>query len=50
MKRPPNKAPADADAAGAITPVICYPVDTLPMPDMAGSMKPHVKQWNRPMR
>ncbi|QUJ76896.1 DUF1989 domain-containing protein [Sulfitobacter albidus] len=28
-------APADADARRAIPPVICYPVDTLPTPDMA---------------
>ena len=36
MKRTPqNHAPADADARMAIKPVICYPVDTLPPPDMA---------------
>lgn len=36
MKRTPeNKAPADADARQAVKPVICYPVDTLPKPDMA---------------
>ena len=36
MKRTPQiKAPVDADARRAIRPVICYPVDTLPMPDMA---------------
>ena len=36
MKRPPeNKAPADAEARKGLKPVICYPVDTLPMPDMA---------------
>lgn len=35
MKRTPeNKAPADAEARKHIKPVICYPVDTLPMPDM----------------
>ena len=31
---PQNQAPADADARMAIKPVICYPVDTLPPPDM----------------
>jgi uncharacterized protein YcgI (DUF1989 family) len=36
MKRTPQTpAPADADARRAIKPVICYPVDTLPAPDMA---------------
>jgi uncharacterized protein YcgI (DUF1989 family) len=36
MKRTPqNKAPADADTRMAAKPVICYPVDTLPMPNMA---------------
>jgi uncharacterized protein YcgI (DUF1989 family) len=36
MKRTPqSKAPVDADARRAVHPVICYPVDTLPMPDMA---------------
>ena len=36
MKRTPqNKAPVDADARRMISPVICYPVDTLPMPNMA---------------
>lgn len=35
MKHPPQrKIPADADARRAIKPVICYPVDTLPGPDM----------------
>jgi hypothetical protein len=35
MKRTPeNKAPADAEARKGAKPVICYPVDTLPMPDM----------------
>ena len=35
MKRTPqNQAPADADARRAIAPVICYPVDTLPRPDL----------------
>jgi len=29
-----SKVPADADARRAIKPVICYPVDTLPQPDM----------------
>lgn len=31
---PINTAPADADARRAIKPVICYPVDTLPPPEM----------------
>jgi uncharacterized protein len=36
MKRTPqNQAPADADARRAIKPVICYPIDTLPVPNMA---------------
>jgi uncharacterized protein YcgI (DUF1989 family) len=30
-----NTPPADADARRAVRPVICYPVDTLPQPDMA---------------
>ncbi len=30
-----NKTPADADARRAIKPVICYPVDSLPLPDMS---------------
>ena len=35
MKRTPeNKAPADAETRKGIKPVICYPVDTLPAPDM----------------
>jgi uncharacterized protein YcgI (DUF1989 family) len=35
MKRTPaNKAPTDAAARQAVQPVICYPVDTLPKPDM----------------
>jgi uncharacterized protein YcgI (DUF1989 family) len=35
MKRSPqSQAPADAGARRAVEPVICYPVDTLPMPDM----------------
>lgn len=29
------QVPADADARKAISPVICYPVETLPQPDMA---------------
>lgn len=29
------EAPADAEARRAVPPVICYPVDTLPQPDMA---------------
>jgi uncharacterized protein YcgI (DUF1989 family) len=32
---PQNKAPSDAHARRAIKPVICYPVQTLPQPDMA---------------
>ena len=32
---PKNNAPVDADDRRAIKPVICYPVDTLPPPDMA---------------
>ena len=35
MKRTPqNQTPEDANARKAIEPVICYPVDTLPPPDM----------------
>ena len=35
MKRTPqSKAPVDADARRAIKPVICYPIDTLPLPNM----------------
>ena len=35
MKRTPKtKAPADADARRAIKPVICYPIDTLPLPNI----------------
>lgn len=35
MKRTPqSEAPVDADARRAVQPVICYPVDTLPMPNM----------------
>ncbi|MGZ2258959.1 urea carboxylase-associated family protein [Roseobacter sp. A03A-229] len=30
-----SNAPADADARRAIAPVICYPTDTLPAPDMS---------------
>jgi len=30
-----NSPPADADARRAVRPVICYPVDNLPQPDMA---------------
>ncbi|MGA6927475.1 MAG: DUF1989 domain-containing protein, partial [Desulfosarcina sp.] len=32
---PQNQAPVDADHRRAIRPVICYPIDTLPPPDMA---------------
>ncbi len=36
MKRKPmTKAPENADSLKGIKPVICYPVDTLPSPDMA---------------
>lgn len=36
MKRiSPTPAPADAAARRAVRPVICYPADTLPAPDMA---------------
>lgn len=36
MKRKPHHpAPADGDERSAIEPVICYPVDTLPEPDLA---------------
>ncbi len=31
---PQTKAPEDADARKAAKPVICYPIDTLPQPDM----------------
>lgn len=35
MKRKPQtQPPVDADARRAITPVICYPIDTLPSPNM----------------
>ncbi len=35
MKYPPqNKAPKDAKARKDAQPVICYPIDTLPRPDM----------------
>jgi uncharacterized protein YcgI (DUF1989 family) len=30
-----TNAPQDADARRAVKPVICYPVDSLPQPDMA---------------
>jgi hypothetical protein len=30
-----NKAPADAEARKDVKPVICHPVDALPVPDMA---------------
>ncbi|HCY85249.1 MAG TPA: hypothetical protein DHV36_08960 [Desulfobacteraceae bacterium] len=32
---PQHNAPEDAKARKAVKPVICYPVDTLPLPDMA---------------
>ncbi|WP_204113534.1 urea carboxylase-associated family protein [Shimia biformata] len=34
-RNPAFHPPADADARRAVTPVICYPVETLPKPDMA---------------
>ena len=34
--RPEHPAPADAGARKALAPVICYPVETLPPPDLAG--------------
>lgn len=36
LSRPDHAAPADAAARRAIPPVICYPVETLPHPDVAG--------------
>ena len=30
-----NKAPVDADARKSVKPVICYAIDTLPLPDMS---------------
>ena len=33
-QNPQHQPPADARERKAITPVICYPVDTLPLPDM----------------
>ncbi len=33
--RPDFTAPPDAEARRAVAPVICYPVETLPMPDLA---------------
>ena len=36
--RPLSPAPADADARRAVAPVICYPVDALPRPDL-GAMR-----------
>ncbi|MDF2141464.1 DUF1989 domain-containing protein [Paenirhodobacter sp. CAU 1674] len=33
--RPDHSAPPDADARRAVPPVICYPVETLPQPDLA---------------
>ncbi len=35
MTRNPETAPKDADARRAVAPVICYPTDTLPQPDLA---------------
>jgi uncharacterized protein len=34
-----ENAPVDAEARRAIAPVICYPTDTLPQPDLAGYAK-----------
>ncbi len=31
-----HPAPEDAQARRAVTPVVCYPVETLPAPDLAG--------------
>lgn len=36
LAKPEFAAPADAPSRQGITPVICYPDDTLPMPDLAG--------------
>ncbi|WP_022665238.1 urea carboxylase-associated family protein [Desulfospira joergensenii] len=33
--RPENRPPSDEKARKAVKPVVCYPVDTLPRPDMA---------------
>jgi len=33
---PSHPAPPDAEARRAVPPVICYPVETLPVPDLAG--------------
>jgi uncharacterized protein len=30
-----NKAPFDADARKSVKPVICYPIETLPLPHMS---------------
>ena len=35
LKKPNHSAPRDADKLKAIVPVICYPVETLPTPDLA---------------
>ncbi|WP_323037029.1 urea carboxylase-associated family protein [Pararhodobacter sp.] len=35
MPSRPNAAPPDADTRRAVRPVICYPTETLPQPDMA---------------
>ena len=32
---PAHSAPADAAARKSVAPVICYPVDDLPQPDLA---------------
>lgn len=42
---PQNKAPVDADARRKNKPVICYPVNTLPMPNMT-VYAPHAEPWN----
>jgi len=36
LAHPEHAAPADAAALKALPPVICYPVETLPKPDVAG--------------
>jgi uncharacterized protein len=36
LQNPATPAPQDAEARRAIRPTICYPIDTLPQPDLAG--------------
>ena len=33
--KPQNPAPVNADELRKIAPTVCYPIDTLPKPDMA---------------